>query len=39
MTLRKSKAKRSGKAQGMDGKDGEWVELPTAVVMMTEFQV
>lgn len=28
MTLRESKAKKSRKAQGMDGKDGEWEELP-----------
>lgn len=27
MTLRESKAKKSRKAQRMDGKDGEWVEL------------
>lgn len=28
MTLRESKAKKSRKAQGMEGKDGEWVALP-----------
>lgn len=27
LTLRESKAKKSWKAQGMDGKDGEWVAL------------